>query len=105
MLLVVVLRACKLLSSADTKHQCIVHEQRSAQPREEESARASTSKREEVSDPLDPRTLKRQLQEKLGKARAGEERAIREELQRLTTDASAKRMQLMAKESLSMAAA
>lgn len=99
------MRAYKFLLSADSKHQCIVHEQRSAQPRGEESERASTSKHEEVSDLPDPRTLKRQLQEKLGKARAGEEKSIREELQRLTTDASAKRMQLMAKESLSMAAA
>jgi hypothetical protein len=45
------------------------------------------------------------LQDKLGRARAEEEKAIREELQRLTNDASAKRLQLMAKESLSVAAA
>jgi len=45
------------------------------------------------------------LQDKLGRARAEEEKAIREELQRLTNDASTKRLQLMAKESLSVAAA
>ena len=81
------------------------YEQKSAEAGNQESGEASTGKREENSSPPNPKTLKRQLQDKLGRARAEEEKAIREELQRLTNDASAKRLQLMAKESLSVAAA
>ena len=72
---------------------------------DQDSGGAGTERREEISSLPNFKTLKRQLQDKLGKARAEEEKAIREELLRLTNDASAKRLQLMAKESLSVAAA
>jgi len=48
--------------------------------------------------------LRRKLQERLGRAREQEEKAIRDELQRLTSIASAKRMQLMARDECSIAA-
>ena len=53
---------------------------------------------------MDPQKVKRKLQEKLGKARDKEEKSIREEFLRMTHIASARRMQLMAKEGCSIAA-
>ena len=48
--------------------------------------------------------LRRKLQEKLGKTREKEEKVIKEELQRMTSVASAKRDQLFAKEDCPIAA-
>lgn len=48
--------------------------------------------------------IRRKVQEKLGKAREDEQKAIKEELQRVTSLAAAKRSQLMVKEGCSYAA-
>ena len=48
--------------------------------------------------------IRRKVQERLGKAREDEHKAIKEELQRVTSLADAKRRQLMVKEGCSYAA-